>query len=180
MFRRMPCRGVVSRWSARAPECSQSIPYMHVFPQVRGLLGPPDRTPKAGVGSSNLPRRTVFDQFRGGLSERPEGRGAALTTNGSPLSWLSTRRATRRAQCGRRWTSSTPCSRTPNVGGWSSGTPVGLLQLPKVATTDQLWLSEADVRALVEAVRATATSLPPSSCSPCTPGREQARSLAFE
>ena len=35
------------------------------------------------------------------------------------------------------------------------GNPVGLLQLPKVTTTDRLWLTETDVRALVEAVRAS-------------------------
>lgn len=35
------------------------------------------------------------------------------------------------------------------------GNAVGLLQLPKVTTTDRLWLTEADVRALVEAVRAS-------------------------
>lgn len=48
---------VVSVWSARTPERGRRTNYAHVVPQVSALSTDQDRTPKAGVGGSNLPRR---------------------------------------------------------------------------------------------------------------------------
>lgn len=44
---------MVSVWSVRPPERGHSTNYRHVVPQVRALSTIQDRTPKAGVGSSN-------------------------------------------------------------------------------------------------------------------------------
>ena len=49
---------VVSVWPVELAKHPQSRRPRRAFPQVRALPPPPDRTPKAGVGSSNLPRRT--------------------------------------------------------------------------------------------------------------------------
>ena len=49
---------VLAPWSAPTPEQCHSTNYPHVFPQVSALQVDQDRTPKAGVGSSNLPRPT--------------------------------------------------------------------------------------------------------------------------
>lgn len=50
---------VVSVWSAGHAERMHRTNYRPVSPQVRRISHPSDPTPKAGVGSSNLPRRTV-------------------------------------------------------------------------------------------------------------------------
>lgn len=56
----LSCRQrVVSAWSAPTPERCHPANCPHVLPQVSALSTPPDRTPNAGVGSLNLPRRTV-------------------------------------------------------------------------------------------------------------------------
>lgn len=51
-------RSVVSAWSASTPERGHHANYPHVFPQVSALSTDQDRTPKAGVATSNLPTRT--------------------------------------------------------------------------------------------------------------------------
>ena len=56
---------MVSVWSASTPERGHLANYPHVVPQVSASSTDQDRTPKAGVGSSNLPRRTeVFLQVK--------------------------------------------------------------------------------------------------------------------
>lgn len=49
---------VVSVWSARSSELGHRPNDPHVVPQVSDLSTGQDRTPKADVGSSDLPRRT--------------------------------------------------------------------------------------------------------------------------
>lgn len=56
---------MVSRWSAVTTNGVRSRNYSHVFLQVSALWTQPDRTPKAGVGSSDLPRRTVLVLVKG-------------------------------------------------------------------------------------------------------------------
>ena len=58
------CVRVVSPWSAPTPDRCHPANYPHVVPQVRALSTDQDRTPKAGVGSSNLPRRTGVPPHR--------------------------------------------------------------------------------------------------------------------
>jgi hypothetical protein len=59
LTRRRLGRAAVSVRSVEPARRSQSRHPWRAFPQVRVLRPPQDRTPKAGVGSSNLPRRTI-------------------------------------------------------------------------------------------------------------------------